>query len=370
MASVKRIPSFRTVRKKQVAAYIRVSSTMEKQDESYENQADYYEKKIKANPDWEFVGIYGEQISGTHAKNRTEFQRLIKDAMDGKIDLILCKSVSRWSRNIVDGLQAIKLLSGQGISIYFEQEDIDASEPGVLLQLNLAQSVAQSEAESISENLKWYYDNMARQGKYWARKSKYFGFDTNGDDFTENKDGKYVRFIFDSFLNGTPIEEIAEKLNDMGLKNNKGNTWSKANVKAILGHEVYVGDVIFHKTPRRNVITGEIDKSWKPKRMTDHHKGIISREKWDKAQNKLKGRSDKIPKRAEKEIAEKREPMNRAEQIRIRMDRCYKMVEGGCSRADKIAESMGLPLATVQYYLRKLERQGLIKSNNGLWGVC
>ncbi len=146
---VTKIPSFRNQRKTQVAAYIRVSSTMKTQDESYENQAAYYEKQIGSNPEWELAGIYGEKVSGTHAQNRDEFQRLITDALDGKIDLILCKSVSRWARNVVDGLNSIKLLTGRGVHIYFEQECIDTRTPGILLQLNLAASVAQSESESI-----------------------------------------------------------------------------------------------------------------------------------------------------------------------------------------------------------------------------
>ena len=296
---VELIPSERSVRKTRVAAYLRVSSTMESQEGSYENQAAYYEQKIKSNPEWEFVGIYGDQLSGTHAANRDAFQKLIQDAMNKKIDLILCKSVSRWSRNILDGLDAINLLTGNGIHIFFEEQGIDTRTPGVLLSLNIAQSVAQSESESISENLKWTYKNKAKQGKFWAVHGKYYGYDSKGDVFIENKDAEHVRFMFKRFIDGASLKRIAEELNVMGCRTNRGNEWDSENVRNTLRNEVYVGDVIFHKTPSRNIITGEIDSDWKPKYVKDHHKGIVDRETWDRVQNKL-GPKKKRRKRKER----------------------------------------------------------------------
>ncbi len=280
---VTKIPSFRNQRKTQVAAYIRVSSTMKTQDESFENQAAYYESQISSNPEWELAGIYGEKVSGTHAENRDEFQRLIKDAMDGKIDLVLCKSVSRWARNVVDGLQSIKLLTGRGVHIFFEQEGIDTRTPGILFQLNLAASVAQSESESISENLKWSYKQKTAQGKFYANKNRYFGYDTKGDEFKINEDAECVRYIFNSYVNGMSVTEIADRLNKAGMKTGQGNDWTTSSVHCILKNEVYVGDVIFRKTPSRNIITGEIDEDWQPKYVRNHHVGIIDRETWDAA---------------------------------------------------------------------------------------
>lgn len=226
---------------------------------------------------------YGEKVSGTHAENRDEFQRLITDALDGKIDLILCKPVSRWARNVVDSLNSIKLLTGRGVHIYFEQEGIDTRTPGVLLQLNLAASVAQSESESISENLKWSYKQKTAQGKFYASKNKYFGYDTKGDEFTINENAEWVRFIFDRYVEGVGVTEIAKLLNEAGVSSQSGNPWNTTSVRCILKNEVYVGDVIFRKTPSRNVITGEVDEDWKPKYVRDHHVGIVSRETWDVA---------------------------------------------------------------------------------------
>ena len=296
MPEVTKIPGFLTERKPQAAAYIRVSSMMKEQEDSYENQAAYYEQKIKSNPEWKFAGIYGEQLSGTHAENRNEFHKLIQDAMDRKIDLVLCKSVSRWSRNMLDGLNAIKLLTGNGVHILFEQEGIDTRTPGVLLPLHLAQSVAQSESESTSENIKWTYKNRSREGKFWAKPGVYYGYDSKGDTFSENADADNVRFMFDRFIEGAAITQIAKELNEKGCRTVRGNEWTMDAVRRILKNEVYVGDVIFRKSPSRNVITREIDKDWKPRYVKNHHKGIVDRDVWERAQDEFEHMRERLSK--------------------------------------------------------------------------
>ena len=357
MAKVKCIPGFRSERKEQVAAYIRVSTTSTKQDESYENQEAYFRKKIEANPEWELAGIYGDQQSGTKAENREGFQNLMKDAEDGKIDLILCKSVARWARNIVDGLNSIKVLTGKGVHICFEEEGIDTRMPGVSLQLNLAQAAAQSESESISENLKWNYDNRAARGIFWARKGIYYGYDTHGDSFTENEDSKYVRLIFEDYVAGMSIPDIAEKLNSTGVKNNRGRNWIYSSVRGILKNEVYVGDVVFFKSPRRNVITKEIDKNWKPKVMRNHHKGIVSRELWNKAQERL----------AIKKRNKNMETLTKTVGTMGRTEQIYELIIQGCGNIMAVARKLDLPSITVQYYLQRLEREGKIRNEEGVW---
>jgi DNA invertase Pin-like site-specific DNA recombinase len=172
------IPSKRHLRKTRVAAYIRVSSKKEIQNGSYETQAKYYEDKIRSNPEWDFAGIYGDRESGTHTENREGFQQLIRDALDKKVDIIICKSVSRWARNTIEGLRTIKELTGNFVNLIFEEENIDTRHLGYQLQLNLQQVVAQMESESISENLKWSYRNRAELGLFTAARGKYFGFNT------------------------------------------------------------------------------------------------------------------------------------------------------------------------------------------------
>ena len=392
MPEVRRIKSFRSRRKTQVAAYVRVSTSRTKQDESYENQAVYYEQLIKSNPDWEFVAVYGDQVSGTHAENREQFQQMITDALEGKIDLIIVKSVSRWSRNMVDGLTAIKLLTGNGIHVLFEEQGIDTRTPGIILPLNLAQSVAQAESESISENMKWLYRNRAEQGKFWANPRWYFGYDAHGDEFVPNDDAEHVKFIYDSFLSGMTPPVIAEKLNEMGVKTVSGGEWKGPMVRRVLSHEVYVGDIIFRKTPSRHVITGEIDPDWEPRYVADHHVPIITREMWTSIQEKLKEptkrRASSKPREKKEEKPEPKaaaptrtsEPRDykkwnysykktKEQEVWDKMDQVTELVKKGYVTITAISEKMGIPKPTAQYYLKKLVGEGTLLYMGGYWAA-
>ena len=131
------------------------------------------------------------------------------------------------------------------------------------------------------ENLKWTYRARAKEGDFWATRGRFFGYDSQGNDFTEKADGYLVRFIFQRFLEGVSMTQIARELNAKGLRTSWGNEWTMHAVRKIPRNEVYVGNVIKSKTPSRNVITGEIDKEWEPKLVKDYHKGIVSREIWD-----------------------------------------------------------------------------------------
>ena len=114
---------------KKVCAYARVSTDNEEQLTSYSSQINYYTEKIKANPEWEFVGIYADEgISGTQAKNRAEFLRMIDDAINGKIDIIIAKSISRFARNTLDTLKYVRLLREHNVDVFFEKENIHTLE--------------------------------------------------------------------------------------------------------------------------------------------------------------------------------------------------------------------------------------------------
>ena len=186
------IPAERYTRMPYVAAYIRVSSKKGNQEESCEAQAIYYENLICSNPEWDFAGVYGDRQSGT----RAEFQRMIHDALAGKIDLIIFKSASRWARSIVEGLDAVRHLTGNRVNIIFEQENIDTRQPGNVMLLNLV-----------------------------AHKGKYFGYNTDDGNFHPDSDAQYITMIFDSFLAGESIITIADALNLLGIHNSWGNTW-------------------------------------------------------------------------------------------------------------------------------------------------
>jgi len=154
-------------RKKRTAGYARVSSNSEEQESSFDAQVDYYTKKIQEHPDWIFVGIYADEaVSGLSIKNRPGFQSMIADALDGKIDIILTKSVSRLSRNTADNLQAIRQLKEKGVEIRFEKENINSMDGSGELLLTIMASLAQEESRSLSLNVTWGQRKRNRTAKF------------------------------------------------------------------------------------------------------------------------------------------------------------------------------------------------------------
>ena len=283
---IEQIPATRQTRRQRVAAYCRVSTEEEEQQTSYTGQQTYYKHKIAANPDWEFAGLYAEQQSGTRIKKRTAFRRMLRDALDGKIDIILCKSVSRWARNTVDGLRSLQLLTGNHIRVIFEEEHFDTATPGSLFQLNLAAAVAQNESEANSENQKWTYRKNARQGIRNIGSNHFFGYDGKNKTLIPNAEAPTVRFMYRSRIAGKSCREIADILNKKGKKTVRGNPFTGRAVRDILKNEVYKGDLRFQKQPSRNLITGMPDEIQVCQYVTGHHEPIVPPEIWNKAQKK------------------------------------------------------------------------------------
>lgn len=348
---VERIVSLRNSRKPQVAAYVRVSSLMEAQDESYEAQAEHYEKFIRGHTEWEFAGVYGERISGTHSENRPEFQRMIEDAIAMKIDIIYCKSVSRWARNAVEALESIKYLTGNNVRIIFEQEGIDTKNPSTLLQLSLASAISQSESESISENIKWLYRKRAERGIYIPNKGRHFGYNTDAHTFVPDGNAKYVRLMFERFAEGRSMGEIEKELK--GVTDNNGKPITKARISQILKNEIYVGDKEFGKVPQRNVITGKPDEVQVKNYVRDHHEPIVSRKTWDIVQARL-----------EREKLER----DRAEEKRKRMLKTLRADPG--MGPTSLAKKVGVETNLAKSFIHGLKKKGvLIKGADGRWMV-
>ncbi len=238
--------------RRRVAGYARVSTSEEEQMGSYEQQVRFYTDYIKSNPEWEFAGMYADKgISGTQIKNRVEFNRMINDAMTGKIDLILTKSVSRFARNTVDSLMLIRKLKENHIEVYFEKENIYTFDAKGELMLTIISSIAQEESRSISENTKWGWRHRFAEGQYHFACKNFLGYD-RGDDgrLTINPaEAETVRLIYRLFLEGSSYHSIATELTRRGLKTVKGNDhWIAATVHSILTNEKYKGDVLLQKT--------------------------------------------------------------------------------------------------------------------------
>ena len=174
------------MKKHRVAAYARLSTTRECQQTSYEAQIRYYTEYIKNRPEWIFAGIYAEEgVTGTTTRNRTEFLRMIQDAADGKIDLIITKSVSRFARNTVDSLSAIRQLKAHGVECFFEKENIWTFDSKGELLLTIMSSLAQEESRNISENTRWGMRKAFQNGKVFVPFRHFLGYDRGANGGTQ-----------------------------------------------------------------------------------------------------------------------------------------------------------------------------------------
>ncbi len=275
------------VKKLRVAAYCRVSTENEEQKESLEAQREHYESWIRMHDDWECAGVfYDFGISGTKADAREGLQALLYACRTGSVDYVLTKSISRFSRNTSDCLSLVRELLSYNIPIYFEKENIDTGSMESELILSVLSSMAQSESESISKNVKWTVKKRMEEGTF------VFGYLPYG--YTKDADGKMVidpveseivRLIFDLALNGMGTYKIAQLLDRRNVPTRKGGKWSGSTVKGILVNEKYYGAAAFQKTYtdsnfRRHNNHGEVDSFI----AEDHHEAIISKEVFDRVQ--------------------------------------------------------------------------------------
>lgn len=283
--------------KKRVCAYARVSTDSEKQGESLDNQIQYYENIISNNPDYEFVGIFADRgITGT-TENRPEFQRMLGLARDGKIDLIITKSISRFARNTAIVLETVRQLKDIGVEVRFEKENINTLSGGGELMLTVLSSFAQEESKNVSDNLKWRARKKFEQGELIINTTRFLGYDKDeyGDLVINSKEAEVVRRIFNEYLSGKGSFTIAKELNAEGVPTIGGARWHDTTILDILKNEKYKGDAILQKyyTPdhlkkcsvRNN---GVIDSYY----IEDDHSAIISREMWEQVQEEIKRRAE------------------------------------------------------------------------------
>lgn len=281
-----------------VAAYCRVSTDQDEQQNSYQVQISYYTDYINRNPEWCMAGIFADEgISGTQTKNRTQFGRMIRKCRQGKIDLVLCKSISRFARNTVDCLGYIRELKSLGIGVIFEKENIDTLNMTSEFIIALYGSFAQAESESISKNVTWGIEKQFREGKVRYNMSTVLGY-RMGDDgkpVIVKSEAETVREVFKMFFDGMTLQGIANALTAKGAKRRSGSSeWQKTNVRAILKNEKYVGDAILQKTYTKDCITHKrlINYGDKTKYLIhDCHVPIIDRDTYNRTQQEMARRS-------------------------------------------------------------------------------
>ena len=235
-----------------VAAYCRVSTDEEEQDSSYEAQVEYYTNKIQDNPNWKFAGIYADdRKSGTNTKKRADFKTMVKDALNGKIDMILTKSVSRFARNTVDSLVTIRELKAKNIAIVFEKEGVNTLEGTGEILITILSSLAQEESRNISENVRWGIARKFEKGKVLVNCAKFMGYtkNENGDLIIVPKEAEIVRLIYRLYLEGYSSVKIKKYLEDREIKTATGQErWHTTVIDNMLCNEKYMGDALLQKT--------------------------------------------------------------------------------------------------------------------------
>lgn len=279
---------------RRTAGYARVSTDMEEQQSSYEAQLDYYQNYIKSRPDWEFVGMYSDEgVTGTSTAHREGFRSMISDALAGKIDLIITKSVSRFARNTVDSLSTIRKLKEHGTEVFFEKENIWTFDTRGELLITIMSSLAQEEARSISENTTWGIRKAFSDGVASIPYSHFLGYDKgeNGEFVINEKEAETVRDIFRLFISGYSFRAICKKLEEKGAKSPTGkDKWYPSTVESIIRNEKYRGDCLLQKgytedflTKKRVMNHGEVPQYY----VEGHHEPIISPKTFDEAQAEL-----------------------------------------------------------------------------------
>lgn len=285
-------------RQLRVAAYCRVSTDDEEQLTSYEAQKNYYTDKIMTNKEWTMAGIFADEgITGTSARKRPEFLRMIRQCKQGKIDIVLTKSISRFARNTVDCLNYVRALKELGIAVIFEKENMNTLEIDSEILITMLGAFAQSESESISANVRWGIRQAMKEGKATIQYKYLYGY-RKGDDGKPEiipDQAEVVRKIYDLFLSGTPVRGIQEYLNANSVPNINGEPkWARSAIDSILTNEKYCGDVLLQKTYTDDCINKKVKKNTGQLPMylvQNHHEGIISRETFDAAQAELARRS-------------------------------------------------------------------------------
>lgn len=281
--------------KKRVAAYCRVSTQRNEQDESFATQKKYYEGMISTHPDWELVKIYSDRHSATAAKNRPGFQEMLADAEAKKLDIVICKSISRFARNIVDCQKYTQRFSTLGITVIFEEQNIRTDDPTSGFVLSMMSAIAQDESHSISENERKSYESRFARGEYNLGNNRILGYDSEDGMLVPNKDAWIVKEVFRRFLAGESYRQIAKGLKEMGaecLHSKRG--FGVETLRYMISNETYVGDKCLQKKAPVDYLTKKPDPNRKAMSnyLYDDHEAIIDRETWDKAQAILKERKE------------------------------------------------------------------------------
>ena len=287
------------IKKLRVAAYCRVSTETEEQNLSYEVQVAHYTEFIKKNTEWEFAGIFADDgISGTNTKKREEFNRMIEECMEGNIDLVITKSISRFARNTLDCLKYIRQLKEKYIAVYFEKENINTMDAKGEVLLTIMASLAQQESQSLSQNVKLGLQYRYQQGKVQVNHNRFMGYtkDEEGNLIIVPEEAEIIKRIYREYLEGKSLVGIGRDLEKDGILTAAGKPrWRPETIKKILLNEKYIGDALLQKTFTVDFLTkkrvkneGHVPQYY----VENSHEAIIPKELFLQAQEELHRRSN------------------------------------------------------------------------------
>ena len=246
-------------RQLRVAAYCRVSTSYEEQQQSLENQIEYFTQYIKRNPFWRLVAVYVDNASGLHTKNRPGYQKMLKDCWKGKIDLILVKSLSRFGRDAKETMTTIRRLKQMGIGVYVEMGGINTlTTPDSIVDLYAA--FDEAESQNKSDNIKFGLRRRMKSGKAMLNHSQFLGYTKGPDGVLQvvPEEAEIVRKIFELYVQGNGVRKIKRYLEEHGIKTVTGKSeWSTSTIDRMLSNEKYVGQVLMQKTYTPDFLTGK-----------------------------------------------------------------------------------------------------------------
>jgi len=307
MAKISKIePSVPVIQqKKKVAAYARISMETERMSHSLSAQVSYYNDLIQKNPEWEYAGVFvDDSITGTSIVKRQGFQDMIKAADEGKIDIILTKSIQRFARNTVDLLETVRHLKDIGVEVRFEKEHINSMSGDGELMLTILASFAQEESRSISDNVKWGIRKRMQQG-ITNNPRGFFGYDWVDDHLVINpEEAVIVKRIFQNFLDGKSRLETEREFAAEGITTRQGYRWTDSNIRVVLTNINYTGNMLLQKeyiedpiTKKRRKNKGELPQYF----VENTHEAIIDMETFQYVQDEM-ARRRKLGPRANKSL--------------------------------------------------------------------
>lgn len=287
-------------RQLRVAAYCRVSTKQDEQLNSYEVQRTHYEERIRTEPKWSLVGIFADKgITGTSMKKRDEFNKMLRLCYKGKIDMIIVKSISRFARNTLDVIKITRKLREINVDVYFEEQGIHSIDPASEFYITIYGSIAQSESENISANVKWGKAQSAKQGNVPFQCKHFLGYAKNADGEIEivPEEAEIIREIYERYLSGESLHGIKCYLEAKEIPTPAGcSVWRQETIRSILSNEKYKGDAIINKTYVSDCISkrikannGERNKYY----IENNHPAIIDAGTFARVQEEIARRSGK-----------------------------------------------------------------------------